>query len=140
MAAEIKFIYPPNFNYGSPSSVGTRRMVVQVSDTYLEADYALGQIVDISEILTTQGLSATRTIIDSIDYDVANCACVLTWDRRPISRIAVLEGHDTIDYSKVGGNADSGSSGDGTGDIMLEVTNVNPDATYTIQIAFRTKG
>lgn len=125
---------------------GVRTQAVHITgnlDTAAESAIAK---VDISALTDAAGVTATKTTVDRIDYKVDPAgatdavasnlltAVILQWDHTTPDILAILSGHGVIDWERVGGNTDPGSSGL-TGDIIL--TTKGFLGTYDITIYFR---
>lgn len=139
MAATVKWIYPPNFNYDGAVAPPMRRVVIQVFDYDsgdAETDF---KVLDLSELLTHNKVVPTRTAVDSIEYDASDCTVKLAWDRAPKDSIAVMSGQGKLDWSVMGGNVDRGEAGDGTGDILLSTVLTGASCSYSITISARIK-
>jgi len=139
-----KWIYPPNWDGGYDDNKGTRKMAVQIIGLSDGTGESSVQKIDISNLRTTNGDVCSRTIIEKIEYIVNGLNAHLYWDRTPAETIARLNGsigtsNGCLDFEKTGGMADTGESGDGTGDIMLTTTGYASGDGYDIIIHFRLK-
>ncbi|MCD6162614.1 MAG: hypothetical protein J7K40_09410 [candidate division Zixibacteria bacterium] len=136
-----QWLYPPNWDETPPSSGGVKRIIKRftcVSDGTGESN-ALK--IDISELRTTLGRPAVRTVIEKIIYAQTGFANVrLTWDRNPAVTICLLLHRNGImDFKPGGGLVDPGEEGDETGDILLTSTGADSGDAYDITITLRLK-
>lgn len=122
------------------STNGPRNYIFTVSEIFTDTTNETNvQLVDISTLTDAEGLPATYSIIDSIQYDVFGMNhVVLEWDHTANDRIAVLFGDDEFDWKDFGGNVDPQSAG-GTGDILLSTNGVTVGGGYTITVYMRPK-
>lgn len=114
-----------------------------VLDTSHESNVAK---VDISTFNDPNGVVATYTAIDRIEYSVSGAGYVtLAWDHTADDEIAVLAGQGVIDWTPMGGSVDPRTAG-GTGDILLSTASYTAalgdgtnEMTYDITIYVRMK-
>lgn len=143
MALAIHWIYPRNWDGNPPPSGGYKRVVVQIIGTALAADYTNQQIIDISELRTTQGLVPTRTVVEWVTGSAQNMnALYLLWDRTPRVIIGSVTLPDSAEKHPVvafGGKADPGVAGDGTGDILLTTQGITANGYFDITFSMRLK-
>ena len=95
--------------------------------------------VDISGLVAGNGLAATYTAIQRIEFSVWGFNYVtLYWDADTDDEIAVLKGNGVADWSLEGGKVDPRSTGT-TGDVKL-VTDGGADGSgYDMTIWFKAK-
>jgi hypothetical protein len=72
----------------------------------------------------------SSVLIRSIEYDVYGMAASLFWEGSPNTIIATLEGHDTMEFGKIGLLKNDAPSP--TGDILLSTVEAAANANYTI--------
>ncbi len=137
---QVKWLYPPDFeNLSLDLRQGHKSYCVQLtglSDGTGETDI---KKVLLSDLRMPGGNDVTRTTIKKIKYNVVGEMVTLEWNRVPNIVIAYLENEGCVDWSKEGGNVDSGESGDGTGDIILTTTSHDSGDHYDITIWFEGK-
>ena len=138
---QVDWLYPPLFeNLSEDQRQGTVNYCVKLSglsDGTGETDV---QKVDISELRlpgVNRGSTVTRTSISKIKYNVYGMTAMLEWDRAPNVLIARMRDEGEYCYSPP--LVDQGSSGDGTGDLILTTTDADPGDFYEITIWFRGK-
>lgn len=136
-----QWLYPPNWDGNPPNNGGVKRIIKRftcVSDGTGESNVLK---IDISELRTTLGRPAVRTVIEKIVYAQTGFTDIkLTWDRNPAVTICVLLLRNGImDFKPGGGLVDPGEEGDGTGDILLTSTGADSGDAYDITITLRLK-
>ena len=136
-----QWVYPSNWDETPPDNGGFKRIIKRftgVSDGTGESDVVK---VDISELRTTLGKPAVRTVIEKIVYSQTGFTDIrLTWDRNPAATICVIPGHSGVmDFKSAGGLVDPGEEGDETGDILLTSTGADSGDAYDITITLRLK-
>jgi len=136
-----QWVYPPNWDETIPDKGGLKRIIKRftcVSDSTGESNVIK---VDISELRTTLGKPAVRTVIEKIVYSQTGFTDIkLTWDRNPAVTICVISDHSGIlDFKLAGGLVDPGEEGDETGDILLTSTGAGAGDAYDITITLRLK-
>lgn len=95
--------------------------------------------VDVSTLTSTNGVAATYTTIERIEYSVWGFNYVaLFWDATADDEIATLSGQGVIDVSYEGGTTDPKSTGT-TGDILLTTDGGYDGAGYDITIQMKLK-
>jgi hypothetical protein len=143
MGLSIRWLYPRNWSGNPPDSGGYKRIVVQVVGDNLSADYSYQQIVDISELRTTQGLVPTRTVVEWVKGSAQNMDDLkLYWDRVPrvpIGSITLPDSGEKFPVVNYGGSADPGIAGDGTGDILLSTNGITASGYFDITFSMRLK-
>ena len=95
--------------------------------------------VDISTLTDANGVTATKTAVDLIEYSVTGFNYVVVeWNHTTNDEIAVLKGQGVIDLVAVGGVVDPGSSG-GDGDIIFTTDGGANGSMYDITMFIRPK-
>jgi len=139
MAVSVNWLYPPNYDVAPPAwdyPHGHRRVKVQFIGEEVLTNETNVQKIDISELKNSEGVEVTRTMVESVQYDVSGCDSLkLSWDRNPKATICLLGGDSRgkLKLYKV----DPGEAGDGTGDILLSTTGgqiINYDVTLCLKL------
>jgi len=132
---EVKWVYPPNWDGALPQYGGWKRVIlnlVGVVDTDTETRV---RKLDIDSLQCSSGGVPVRTVVEWVQYNVQGTGeAKLEWERAGYPLICVMSGQGKFDWRKSGGNADPGSSGDITGDILF-----TSDASYNVTLSVRLK-
>jgi len=138
--ANVRFIYPPNWDGNPPEKGGWRQVVLQltgISDGTGESEVTK---LDISQLRKVDGSIPTRTSILGIKWNVKGIDNVhLQWDRSPKATIAALSGEGKRDYRSKGGIVDPSGAGDRTGDILLTSNGAGAGGVYDIELTVKLK-
>lgn len=95
--------------------------------------------INISALLDANGVTATYSTIDLIEYSVTGFNYVaVEWDHTTNDEIAILRGQGVIDWYAFGGKTDPQSSG-ATGDIVFTTDGGADGSMYDITIHARLK-
>ena len=95
--------------------------------------------IDISSLTDAHGVTATKTTVDLIEYNVVGFNYVVVeWAHDTNDEIAVLSGSGVIDWVAFGGKTDPGSTG-GTGDIVFTTSGGASGSMYDITMHIRPK-
>lgn len=141
MAITVKWLYPPNYNYGTPpENQGWRRVTVQLIGDDIVGE-GIQRVIDISELRTPSRQAPRTTAVEWLKYDIDDAVSYveLFWDRAPREVFAHLTpGQGEFDYRYTGGMVDNGESGDGTGDIMVDSSGIGT-GKFMITMCLRLK-
>lgn len=140
---KVKWIFPPNFDVTEQQIEGYRRIIVQLTGRQNEtADEDAVKKIDISTLLTSNGIECTRTAIECIKYNNYGFTNILLeWDRTPNETIAVVPGN-TAGYipGPLVDKDDGADNGVGnTGDILLTTSGGASGDSYNITLTIKLK-
>jgi hypothetical protein len=114
------------------------RLVVNLTNTSDGTGEAAVAKVDISAFTCPNGLAATYSAIERIEYNISGMTVTLLWDHTTDDVAAVISGSGIIDQSVDGMRVDPRSTG-GTGDLLLTTTGHTAADTYDITIYMKLK-
>lgn len=143
IATTVKWIFPPNWDLTEQQLEGYRRVVVQLTGRQDEtADEDAVKKIDISTLLTSRGLTPTRTVVENIEYNASGFTNILLqWDRAPKETIAVLPGNTggEVCGPLVDKNDGANNGANNTGDILLTTSGGASGDSYNITLTIKLK-
>lgn len=141
LTTDIQWVWPPNYDGNPPATGGFKKVKLHLTGIALsvagsgeeETDVVK---LDISELRKIDGTAPTRTVIESLSWDISGLKnVILEWDRAPDKVIAVMSERGKIESDIV----DASDDPDGTGDILLTTTGVALGSSYDIMMTVRLK-
>ena len=142
-AVTSRFVYPPNWSgsYAATNQkIGHKRHVLRITNLCDGTGESAVAKIDISGFLNEVGATATKIVLEKLDYSIQGFTTVtLLFDHTADVTAAILvDTEDGIkDWSTVGGLIDNGTGG--AGDLLLTTAGDTAGDTYDITITFRVK-
>jgi len=141
LTTDVQWIYPPNYDGNPPATGGFKKVMLHLTGVALSVEGSGEEEtdvvkLDISELRKPDGTVPTRTVIESLSWDISGLKnVVLEWDRAPDKVIAVMSERGKVEEAIV----DESDGSDGTGDILLTTMGVALGSSYDIMMTVRLK-
>lgn len=134
MSLEAKYIYPPNWDGNFDGKIGPKRYVLNITgeqEAGQEDEIDRIRIVDISEMICTDGQTPDRMVIEKVEWTVTGGVCALWFDRDPERHLITMADHGKLH----GPIIDPSEAGSLTGDLMF----TNSAAWFNVTIRYGLK-
>lgn len=134
-----RWISPANWN-ANPDGSDSRRWRVQfVGTSDSTTELSLQQLIDVSELRTARGEAGGRLAITFLQYDISGLTNLsLRFDRSPDE--VILNAGAIVNAIKYDPPlSDTGTSDDGTGDLLVSTSGATSSGRFLLDIEFRLK-
>ena len=138
LITNVQWIWPPNYDGNPPENGGFKKVIFHLTGRCeISGNEEVDVIkLDISELRKTNGVAPTRSVVESLSWDISGLNNVLLeFDRAPDATIAVMSAQGRIEYDIV----DKSDGSDGTGDILLTTDGVTDGSSYDILMTVKLK-